>query len=287
MHRRIAFAFALLAYAVPARADDTTTDVRAELAASGDVVRLVTTSGSKKAGAKLELAKAKQAITLHEGELAGTLKTAHGKTVIALLVDDAKKPFRVFTLTGNEVSKPLALARPNKRHDFPYAVALTQTPDGFSVFFQEVETTNANEAHTYLVKLDKDGKVASEAAEIQVPWALADAAWNGKGYHLALFYTGNGMVLSMVSLDEAGSPQGHPDWSSQPGMLSDVHLVAADGKIRAIYRGGAGDRMVETDVTKVGQWGQVTAKSKDLGALPATMAIAITAKGAATKIKLK
>jgi hypothetical protein len=48
-----------------------------------------------------------------------------------------------------------------------------------------------------------------------------------------------------------------------------------------------GDRLLETDVTKIGQWGQVRTKAKDLGALSSAHAIAITAKGAATKIKAK
>ena len=56
--------------------------------------------------------------------------------------------------------------------------------------------------------------------------------------------------------------------------------------IRAIYR-GTGDHMYETDVTKIGQWGQVSNKAKDLGALGKTEAIAITAKGGATKVKTK
>ena len=45
--------------------------------------------------------------------------------------------------------------------------------------------------------------------------------------------------------------------------------------------------MVETDVTKIGQWGQVSSEAKDLGALGTNQAIAITAKGGATKVSTK
>ena len=131
--------------------------------------------------------------------------------------------------------------------------------------------------------------VSEEAREVQIPWALAAAAWNGGGYHLGLFYTGdaNGIRLSMVSTTKDGAPQQHPDWASQPGLVSDVHLVSDGRSIRAVYRGSMGDRMLETDVTKIGQWGQVVTKAKDLGALATSQTIAITAKGAATKISAK
>jgi hypothetical protein len=119
-----------------------------------------------------------------------------------------------------------------------------------------------------------------------VPWWLAAATWNGNGYHLALFYAGGGTgtTLSMVSLSQDGTPEQHPDWASAPGAISDVHLVNAGRGIRAVYR-ASGNRMVETDVTKIGQWGQVSNKAKDLGAIGKQEAIAITAKGGVTKTK--
>lgn len=264
-------------------ADDTMLDVRAELTDKGDPVRLVMTSGGKSAGAKLEAGK--QSFDLAKGELVGTVKTGHGKTIIALSVDDAKAPFRIYTFDGATVSKPQLIARPAKQSNFPFAVAATRTPDGFTVFFQEVETGNANEAHTFMVDLDRDGK-AGAAKEVQIPWALADAIWNGNGYHLALFYSGEqrGARISMVSTTASGVPQGHPDWTTEPSAITDVHLVETDGKITAIYRNL--DHANATDVTKIGQWGQVTAKTKDLGAL-GNAYIAINAKGQLVKVKAK
>lgn len=260
-------------------ADDASLDVRAELTDKGEAVRLVTTSK----GAKLEAGK--QTLEVAKGELAGTLKTGHGTTIIALSVDDAKAPFRIFTFDGAKLSKPQLIARPAKQSNFPFAVVATRTPDGFTVFFQEVETGNPSEAHTFMVELDKTG-VAGDAKEVQIPWSLADAIWNGNGYHLALFYTGEmrGARLSMVTTTPAGVPQQHPDWATEPTAISDVHLVETDGKIRAIYRNL--DRMHATDVTTIGQWGQVRAKAKDLGALGNAW-IGINAKGQPTKVKPK
>jgi len=261
-------------------------DQRAELADGGDPVRIVWTSGGKKPGAKLE-AKG-TSIDLYKGEAIGTLKTAHGTTLVAISVDDPKAPFRIAVFDGKKLSKVQKLARPAKQSNFPFAIAATRTPEGFTVFFQEVETGNPNEAHTFMVDVAKDG-TAGEPKEVPVPWALGDAIWNGKGYHLALMYTGEmrGARLSMVSLTASGQPEQHPDWATQPGAISDVHLVETDGTIKAIYRGGAGDHMYSTDVTKIGQWGQVTAKTSDLGALATSQVIAINAKGQPTKVKTK
>ncbi|HUS30889.1 MAG TPA: hypothetical protein VMZ53_20400 [Kofleriaceae bacterium] len=259
-------------------------DQRAELTDGGDPVRLVMTSGGKKPGIKLESKNGSLELVTAEG--VGTMKTAHGTTLIALEVDDAKEPFRIALFDGKKLTKVQRFARPAKQSNFPFAIAATRTPEGFTVFFQEVETANPNEAHTFMLAVQKDG-TAGELKEVQIPWALADAIWNGNGYHLALYYTGEmrGARLSMVSTSADGQPQGHPDWATQPGAISDLHLVETDGKIRAIYRNV--DHMYSTDVTKIGQWGQVTAKTSDLGALPTTSLIAITAKGQATKVKTK
>jgi hypothetical protein len=267
-------------------ADDTETHIRAALASNGEAAKLVVTTGGKKPGVVVQVGKAKQ--QLYEGEAVATIEAGHGRMLIAVSIPSKKQPFQIMTLEGTKLSKPLALARPGKHDNYPFAIAAAATPDGFTVFFQEVETANPNEAHTYMVELDKTGAVTEEAKEIQVPWWLAAAAWNGNGYHLALFYAGegNGTRLSMVSLTKDGAPEQHPDWASQPGMISDVHLVSSGNGIRAIYR-GTGSRMYETNVTKIGQWGQVANKPKDLGALGKDQAIAITGKGVATKIKAK
>jgi hypothetical protein len=268
-----------------AYADDTETHIRAALNGN-ETAKLVVKNGGKKPAVELQVGKTKT--ELYAGEAVATLEAGHGRVLIAVSIDSKKRPFQLLTLEGGKLSKPIALARPAKQENYPFAVAATATPDGFTVFFQEVETANPSEAHTFMVELDKTGAVTEEAKEIQVPWWLVAAAWNGSGYHLALFYAGGGTgtTLSMVSLSEAGAPEQHPDWASRPGMISDVHLVASGSTIRAIYR-GTGNRIVETNVTKIGQWGQVANNAKDLGAIANGEAIAINAKGGATKIKVK
>lgn len=282
--RTALIAAALSLFASEVLADDALATVRAAIAPGGESVRLTATSGGKAPGLTLRVGRGK-ASRLHAGEAIGTVKVGHGKAVIAFAVDTAAAPFRVHVVGG----KTQKIERPGKRADIPFAVVMTPTPTGFTVLFQDIEAANANEAHTYAVELDEDGIVASEPREVAIPWALGDAIWNGNGYHLALFYAGdmNGVRLSMVSCDAKLTPQQHPDWASRAGLVSDVHLVGDGKRIRAFYRGGMGDRLLEADVTKIRNWGSEPPKAKDHGALAASHAIAINAKGTATKLRAK
>jgi hypothetical protein len=269
----------------PARAQDGSElaqgpppSIRAMRLASGSTVRLET---SFRTGASLAVGEAPRAV-LHRGPATGALAMGHDKVLVALGVDHATSPFvlRMVQADGT-VSAPRPMARPVARRDIPFAVAATATPDGFAVFFQEIQADNPANAHTYLLKLDRDGKPIGGAASVAVPWALAAAAHNGHGFHLALFYSRGraGTRLSMVSLNEAGAPEQHPDWASRPGLVRDVQLVARPRtdqapEIRAIFRGGTGgDRLMSRDVTSIGRWGNEPSPSRDLGAIATNQAI--------------
>jgi len=281
----LAFALTLTATTSGRAAAPTQSDTRAVYTEGGDLVRLTTTWG-KTSGATLRVGTAKP-IKLHDGGAIGTLVTGHDLVVIALAVDDADAPFQIQVLDHGKPGKPTEVARPVDRHDLPFAVAATATPDGFTVFFQEVQADDPSAAHTYLMTLDDTGAPVGTPTEIPVPWSLAAAVWNGDGYHLALLYTmdARGMRLSMVGLSAAGQPLQHPDWASRAGFIADVHLVAEDGAIHAFYRGGSnGDRLLDSDVTKIGNWGSEPAKAKDRGALPWSKVIAIKSTGAPTKV---
>ncbi len=271
-------ALVTLCLAGPGFGQPSRAEVRAAFGPAGKLVRLVTVWDR---GARLVVGKA-DPISLHRGEVAATLTAGHGRVLVAFAVDHAREPFRLRLLGDDGLGEPIRIARPGERHDLPFAVAATPTPNGFAVFFQEIERRDPSAAHSYLVRLDQAGQPAGAATEIPVPWALADAAWNGAGFHLALIYPGggDGMRLSMVSTTKAGRPEQHPDWASRAGYVTDVHLVAEDGKVRAFYRGGAGgDRLLERDVTAIGSWGREPGKARDHGALAADRAIAISKTG--------
>jgi hypothetical protein len=111
--------------------------------------------------------------------------------------------------------------------------------------------------HTFLASVDPMGAPRGAATEVPLPWPIADAVWNGSGYHLALLYPGgDGVRLSMVTTSETGQPREHPDWASGAGFVRDVHLVARGQAVRAVYLGGpGGDRVLESDVTTIRSWG--------------------------------
>lgn len=223
---------------------------------------------------------------VYAGDAAATVVAGHGLVVVPYEVS-GDKPFRVRIAEGGKLREPIAFARPGKADNSPFAVAATATPDGFAIFYQEVQNDDATAAHTYLLELDGAGKPGTPR-EIPVPWALADVVWNGDGFHLALIYAGggDGMRLSMVATTKDGQPRGHPDWASAAGTVMDVHLVKVGDRILAYYRGGAGgDRLIETDVTHIGSWGSVSEHSADRGALARSTTLAVNAKGEAVRLR--
>jgi hypothetical protein len=265
-----------LATTTSAHAD---TAVRATIDGAGHPIKLVTTWAER---GKLEL----DGKLVYAGDAAGTVVAGHGLVVVPYEVA-GDKPFRVRIADDGKLRDPIAFARPGKADNSPFAIAATATPDGFAIFYQEVQNNDPTAAHTYLLELDAAGKPGTPK-EIPVPWALADVVWNGDGYHLALIYAGggDGMRLSMVAATKEGQPQGHPDWASAAGTVMDVHLVKVGDRILAYYRGGAGgDRLIETDVTHIGNWGGVTEHSSDRGALAQSTTLAVNAKGEAVRLK--
>jgi len=94
------------------------------------------------------------------------------------------------------------------------------------------------------------------------------------------------MRLAMVTATKDGQPQGHPDWATAAGIVTDVHLVKIGDRVLAYFRGGpGGDRLIETDVTRIGSWGSVTDHSSDRGALAQSTTLAVNAKGEAVRLK--
>jgi hypothetical protein len=267
-------ALLILAAASAAHAE---TSVRAAIDGKGHVVKLATTWGEHP---RLDL----DGTLVYAGEALGTVVTGHGVVVVAYATG-TDKPFAVRVSEGGVLHDPLTFARTSKRKEAPFAIAAAATPDGFAIFYQQVETADPTAAHTYLLQLTAGGEVAAAPTEIAVPWALADVIWDGDGYHLALIYAGggDGMRLSMVHLTRDGRPQGHPDWATAPGIIADVHLTTVGDRVLAFYRNG--DRLIETDVTKVGIWGRVTDVAKDRGALAETTVFAVDAKGEPQRLR--
>lgn len=269
----------------PRPAERVHAQARAVIAQQGAIVRLTTTWSADAAETSAEVSGGSgEPVSLHRGSsVVGSLAVGHDRVLIALVVADPQRPFRVHVARAEdgaiEVGEAIEVSRPAGRH-LPFAVAIATVPDGFAVFFQEVEERDPTAAHTYLAQLAPDGRPRGGAREVPIPWSLAAAAWNGDGFHLGLVFPGygDGMRLSMVSTSADGAPQQHPDWASAAGIVEDVHLVARGGRVVAFYR-GAGDRLLESDVTAIRGWGTEPPRARDHGALAGTDVIAIDLNG--------
>jgi hypothetical protein len=283
-----------LARAQPPEGPPTHVETRALALEGGGTARLVSTWAATEEASGLVLSLgASPPVTLVRGSAPGSIEVGAGVVLVAYQVGGTDHPFRA-RIARREGSPYVLgaereLARPGARTgDYPFAVVIAPLADGFAVFFEEVQSDDPTAARTYLFHLDREGAPLDAGREIPIPWPLAAALSDGHGFHLALYYPGGGggMRLSMVALTADGQPQGHPDWSSAAGFVSDVHLVHAGDHILAFYRGGAaGDRLLESDVTAMRGWGSEPPRARDHGALAEDAAICISAEGEPTRVR--
>lgn len=281
------------ARAQPPEGPPTHVDRRVVPLEGGSTARLVATWAPTEEASSLELSLGEAApVAIVRGGAPGAIEIGGGVLLVAYEVGGSDRPFRARIArrqgAAYVLGEPRELARPGARTgDYPFAVAIAPLPEGFAVFFEEVQSDDPSAARTYLFRFDREGVPLDAGHEIPVPWPVAAAAWNGHGFHLALTYPGGGggMRLSMVTLTAEGQPQQHPDWSSAAGFVADVHLVVAGDHVRAFYRGGSGgDRLLESDVTAVRGWGSEPPRARDHGALAGDAAISIAADGQPTRI---
>ncbi len=281
------------ARAQPPDGPPTHVDRRVVPLAGGAVARLVSTWAPTEEASGLDLTLGDgPTVSLVHGSAPGAIEASGGVLLVAYEVAGSDRPFRVRIARREGTAFVLAeareLARPGARSgDYPFAVAIAPLPDGFAVFFEEVQSDDPSAARTYLFHVDRDGAPTDTGSEIPVPWPVAAAVWNGHGFHLALLFPGGGggMRLSMVSLTDAGQPQQHPDWSSAAGYVGDVHLVVAGDHVRAFYRGGSGgEHLLESDVTAIRGWGSEPPHARDHGPLASDASICISADGAMSRV---
>jgi hypothetical protein len=257
---------------------------------SGTLARVVTrwTPDAMTSGASIAIGDAPPTL-LVRGASAAAIERGEHVAIVAYETYEDATPFRFRVVSSGALGAEQTFARPGtRRGDVPFAVAIAPIAGrGFALFYEEVQSDDPSAARTYLFQLDLDGHALDAGVEIQVPWPIAAAAWNGHGYHLALIYPGGGqgMRLSMVSLSPEGLPEQHPDWSSAAGLVGDVHLVVVGAEIHAHYRGGSGgEHWMETDVTAIGGWGSDRRHATDHGHLEAGVSFAVDAAGHAQRV---
>jgi hypothetical protein len=154
-------------------------------------------------------------------------------------------------------------------------IACDDHEGGFSVMWQELNGAGLSaDARTSLGRVAPDGRVVAQPAVVPVPWAIAGIVRRGPaaGYHLALFYDGEGpgrTRVSPVTLSVDGNPEQHPWWATEAAAIEDVQLVLVGGAVNLWYRGGQnGDEVAMRDITAVGQWGSDPGQPRSLGRIP-------------------
>jgi hypothetical protein len=197
--------------------------------------------------------------TLHRGPLVlSDLSVGHGRVAVTL-VHPGRRPFvrvAVVPLDGSAAPEPLEVPA-GQGGLAPTALVSCADPEGFTILWQE--QGGNMDVRAYMGRVAADGRWLRRPAAVNVPWALAAIAHNGRGYHLGLFYDGarpTDTRLAMVTLSDAGVPEQHPWWATSPQRIDEVQLVAAEGRIEAFFRGRTGDGLSSADVTAVGQWGR-------------------------------
>jgi len=201
--------------------------------------------------------------------------TARDGVVLIALVGGGRQPsVRLVRLPVQQngdlgAARNISVPRTAVRSLVPWSAIVGPAERGFVVLWQEVMNGNPQaDVASYMGTLDLDGNWINRPSQVQIPWALAAIAWNGHGYHLALYYsTGqpDGTTLAMVTLSAVGQPLEHPWWASAPGSIYDVQLVRAPPSVpcggscdpmAVFFRGGpTGEELFSLDTSTPGQWG--------------------------------
>lgn len=166
------------------------------------------------------------------------------------------------------------IERPAARGHSPVGAAIAPMPDGFALFWQEADDTNAGAAYqTFVQRLGPTGEPSGEPQAVQAVWPLAAAAYmpETNRFYFLLFYGGGDprqTRLCGVHIDATTlRPQEHPWWASRPGLIDEGQLFVRGNQVLALYRGGPeGDQLLEVDVSQ-GGWAQEAAEPTARGAL--------------------
>jgi len=209
---------------------------------------------------------------VHRGPPVRTAVAVHGNNVLVAMVNGGESPFvKVSLAAPGAEPRSYDVTRPSLGNTVsPSAVVAADDPEGFTVLWQEEPRDSAGRsASSAMVKVSADGTHRSTPTVAAVPWSLGALAWNGHGYHLAVFYDGSqqGQTrLCLVTLSPTGNPEQHPWWASPAGDPQDVQMLATAEGMVVVYRGGADGTHVYTFTSsQVGQWGQEAPAPRELG----------------------
>ncbi len=225
---------------------------------------------------------------IHAGGRAASAVATRGATVLVAVTElrpRADLRLALFDLDRGPRAEPVELRAPlpDGPGFIPSAVVACEDADGFTVLWQAISARGTREGRTWMARVSADGRWVRRPAAVAVPWAIGAVAWNGAGYHLALFFDGASpgqTRLCLVTLTPEGQPEQHPWWASRPGLVDEVQLVAAGGRIVAAYRAGPdGAELRSRDVTVPGQWGREVESPRAHGPVAADEEFVLVAQG--------
>ena len=166
---------------------------------------------------------------------------------------------------GGVAVRPLiAVPRPDAARTFPSWAVVAADPSGFAILWQETSMVDANDAaHSFLGRLRRDGTWVDRPHSVEVPWPTAAMAWNGHGWHLALWFGGfggqggpDGIRVCLVTLSEQGRPEQHPWWISRPEHVGEIQMLRTAAGMEVFWRGGRDGRTLHSHRSEAtGNWG--------------------------------
>lgn len=244
-----------------------------------------------------------RAVSVHRGSAAITALAARDGQAAVVLAERGQSPRVRIALVDlpqgrngtPRVRRTINAARDTRGRFAPSSAVIAPTPEGFTVIWQEQLLTDANaDVRTYMGRLAPDGSWASAPRQVAIPWALAALAWNGRGYHLAIYFGGgwggNGSPeqtrICLVTLSPDGTPEQHPWWASPAGPVDETQLVPVGGdQLALVWRGGPDGTVLRAQMTtSVLGWGQEPPAPADHGRLAS--GAAFTARGNAGRLEI-
>lgn len=207
---------------------------------------------------------------IYQGPATRTSLAVGATSVLVALVQNGAQPSVRLLLAARGAAEARRIDAPRQGGPFtPWSVVACPEPGGYGVLWQELAGNLAGEARSYFGQLREDGTWLAAPKVVPVPWGFGAMAWNGHGYHLALYYDGAAYGqtrLAMVTLSPDGQPEQHPWWASPPEAVGEIQLLPVSSGMLAVWRGGRDEtELRSTLISGVGQWGQEPAAPRSEG----------------------
>jgi hypothetical protein len=223
------------------------------------------------------------AAVVHRGDSALVSSALRSGAAFVLLVHGGQGAWVRGAILARGQSSPITVDIARRAGMAPTRGVACSTPDGFAFLWQETVGDLDGSVQTWFGRLRADGTWLQQPAIVGVQWGFGAMEWNGRGYHLALFYDGTAYGqtrLTMVTLSAAGQPEQHPWWVSRPEAVGEVQLLSTLSGMVAVWRGGADETTLHSMTQAgVGSWGAEAPQPQSHGAILPSATYALRRSG--------